>query len=428
LLVVGFLAACGSSGHHGHDAPPQGDDDAAGDSGPSSPLVHVHVASTTGDGKPDATAIVVFMNELGDVVHDGMVDANGDIAWDLPNGGTVTVLQAYDDTANNRRVDALMTFRGVKGGDTLQGGAPKSPTLLAGATVPMTAHMPADAANATLFFECGSTMNTSALQTLVFYDTCRTQTFDLLALRDSNGQRDYMWQNGVTFDAQGDVVINDTFSPIAHYTAALTNINMNARVGIWSYSLIDSYPLQLELQSLDPPMSTSAMLSLQYPAGGGRGTLLQESEAIGISVVHRHVVMATSSPATIALDAAELPLPALTTSMATTTGVTRNETHAGAPDVRYVSWYGQWGGHSASWLIIEPPDPATSSMLIGLPAAYAADDPLANSPTPVTSLVEYADYDNLANYDAARPWGAAPVDVTKAFLTVDHHAHTTNSR
>ena len=113
VLVSVLACACGSSGKAMHDATAI---DGAADAPFADTHVTVHVTDHLGDGWPDPTAIVLFY--AGDeLVHDGTVDANGDAVWDLPYGGTVTVLQIVNDTQNNRIVDDLTTFRGVKPGD-----------------------------------------------------------------------------------------------------------------------------------------------------------------------------------------------------------------------------------------------------------------------------------------------------------------------
>jgi hypothetical protein len=432
-LVAGFLvvSACGSSDHNGQDAP--SGSDGSTDSGAPTTRVTVHVTSHVGDGKDDTTASVVFMGPTGDVVHDGPTDATGNAAWDLPDGGSVTVLQAYDDTPNNRRVDLLTTFRGVKPGDALNAGTPKSRTMFYGQGVPMTAHMPMDAYSAIIYFPCGSSSSPSAppdgLQTLMFYDSCLPATFDMLALRTTNGQRDFMWQPGVTFQAHGDVTVNDTFAPIGHYTANLTNIPANYNVNVTSLTMLGTFPLQLDAHTFDPTVTpTNASITLQYPPGAGSGTVMWERQGQGIYLRHTRVNAVPAAPDSIDWDLSELPLPDLGGSHADATDVTWGETATtGTGDERVVLWVGQWGTHIANWYIVEPPAPATSSALVPLPPAYAADDPTANGAMGIAATVWYVDYSNLAGYDGARPYGAQLVDPMQLFLDVDHHAHVTNT-
>lgn len=429
---VFILCACGSSNHQGQDAPPASD--ASSDVSTDSTLVSVHVTTPTGDGKDDTTAIVVFMDASGAAVHDGPTDATGHASWDLPDGGSVTVLQRYVNTSNNKNVDLLTTFRAVKPGDMLNAGRLKSRTMYFGQSVPMTAHMPTDAYSATLYFACGSSSSPSAppdgLQTLTFYDSCLPATFNMLALRQNNTQRDFMWQPSTTFVAHGDVTIGDNFMPMGQYTANLTNIPANYNVGVVSETMVDTFPVELDNHTFDPTVSpTNATIQLAYPPGAGNGTVLWERQAQGIYLRHVRVAVETSTPASIDWDLSELPLPQLGGSHADATDVTWGETATtGTGDARIVLWAGQWGTHASNWLIIEPPTPATSSALVPLPPAYADDDPTANAAPGEASAVWYVDYSNLDGYDGARPYGAALNDPTQIFLDVDHHAHITNTQ
>jgi len=382
--------------------------------------VTVHVQTPTGDGKPDPTAIVIFANAT-EVVHDGMVDASGDASWDLPDGGSVTVLQRYDNT--DRHVDQLTTFRRVIPGDVLQAGAPKSRTMYFGQQIAMTAHMPTDAYTATVYFPCGSSSaQQNGVETLTFYDSCSPPTFDMLALRDGSA---YVWQTNTTLAAGGDIAIGDAFVPMGHYTASLANIPAQENVSVVSETMVDTFPVQLDTHTFDPTASpTSQDITLAYPPGAGKGTVLWEREAQGTYLRHTRIAVDTSAPATLAWDLSELPLPTLATAHADATGVSWNQSGSGKASERVVQWIGQWGtDHTANWTIIEPADAATSSALVPLPAAYAADDPTANSPTNIIGTVWYVAYSNLPDYASAHVHGAALVDPTQALLDVDHHAH-----
>ncbi|MBV8762124.1 MAG: hypothetical protein JO257_32825, partial [Deltaproteobacteria bacterium] len=347
----------------------------------------------------------------------------------LPDGGTVTVLQSYDDPQNSRTVDLLTTFRSVVPGDALQAGRPKARTTFVGQTASMTAHMPTDAYSATLYFACGSSSQISGppngLETLTFYESCQPNgPFNMLALRDGNGQRDYMWQPGTQFVTDGDVTVNDTFAPMGQYMASLTNIPPQENINVTSMTMIDTFPVQLDAKTFDPTVNpTSQNVMLAYPPNAGNGTVLWEREGQGIYLRNIRVDVETSSPASVAWDLSELPLPSLGTSQASATGVTWNETGTGNASERVVLWVGQFGSHIANWTIVEPAAPATSSALVPLPADYAADDPTANPTSNFASTVWYVAYSNAPDYASAHPYGPALVDPTQVLLDVDHHAH-----
>jgi len=421
--VVVALLWCGCGASH-----PHGGADAADDASSGGTQVTVHVTTPTGDGKGDSTAIVIF-SDATEVVHDGLVDANGDAAWDLPDGGSVTVLQRHDNT-DNKHVDLLTTFRHVDPGDVLHAGAPKSRTMYYGQPIPMTAHMPADAYSASVFFPCGSSSQISGppngLETMTFYESCSPATFDMLALRDGSAGRDYVWQPNATLVTGGDVTINDTFAPMGQYTVALTNIPAEENVSVVSETMVNTFPIQLDNHSFDPTTDpTSATIMLAYPRGAGNGTVLWEREAQGSSVRHTRVAVETSSPSTVAWDLSELPLPQLAIAHADATSVSWSERGSASPSERVVVWTGQFGDHAAAWTIIEPADSATSSALLPLPPPYAADDPTANTPSNMTGTVWYVAYSNLPDYASAHVYGPSLVDPTQALLDVDHHAHVT---
>jgi hypothetical protein len=413
------------------DAPPDGPPPDAAD--PTH--VWVHVISPAGDGFPDPTAIAIFMDPSGTVVQDGLVDSNGDASTLMPGGGTVTVLQVSVDSANSTRREQITTFRGVKGGDSLHVGR-KDPTVLSGHPDTMTATMPLDAYAGVLIDACGGAEQQSGppngTQTFTFYDSCRTSTFDILMLDNMGGTPEFVWQPGVTFSEHGDVMIADNFQLMSQNTTTVANIAANVTGGVRLYTMIGTWPLQMGLKSITPQSSPSTqVMAMPYAPGAGSGTLVYVEEVTGIEPLQQFAMLTTGSASNLSVDVSQLPVPTVAArATQTTSGASWTQTDAGAPDARYVTWIAQWTDSAASmnhvvdWAFVEDPSGPTTSALVPLPDAYAADDPTkASGVTLGGANVWYVDYDNLSGYDDARRFGPALTDVATRFLTVDHRVH-----
>ena len=415
----------------GPDAPPP--------DAPDPSRVWVHVTDTTGDGGPDASAVVVFMDSSGAVVQDGTVDASGDASVELPGGGSVTVLQVSIDPGTGAHQDRLMTFRGVKPGDFLHAGPARAVNTFSGPSYSMTAHLPLDAYQAQLYFECGNGTTIgppNGLQTLTFYDSCRTSSFDVLMMENMSGVAEFVWQPGLTFADHGDVTIADNFALMAKTSSPITNVPPGlSNVGVWLYTNVGALRVGMDQQSVQLPSGGDQTIALRYPPGAGTSTLLYAAEFSALSSTQSFARVTTGSPATIGLDLASLPLPTISTrAMQTPSTVTWTQSDAGAPDARYVTWLGSWTDagtntkHTAVWGIVEDPSGTTSSSLVPLPPAYAADDPShASNPTLLGATVAYVDYDNLGGYDQARPFGFILLDPSTSLPTVSHTAHVSGS-
>jgi hypothetical protein len=386
------------------------------------------------------------MDPTGAVVCDVMTDVQGDASCALPDGGTVTVLQAETqllDGIPHERFEHLETYRGVQPTDVLLAGPAKDPTVLAGVTATMTADMQLDEHEASTFFECGGGtalgMVGGPQQQLSFYDSCKTPTFDLLTILQVETAREFAWQTGIPLVDGGTVQISDDLHVMGTLSATIANIPAN--VGIVGGTLtvmIGSFPLELGLESVQSPPPGAMTMPLAYPPGVGASTIVTIGAQLDGAPNNQWIAVSTATPTTFAFDIDEMPLPSLSTiATESTTGVTWSETGAGNPDARYVFWSANWPDatglpHQATWVIVEPPTPATSSTLPPLPDAHAADDPTRVDPMKIVlpvfgGAVIYLDYDNLAGYDDARVLGATLHDLTGTMTTVDHRAHASRT-
>jgi hypothetical protein len=343
------------------------------------------------------------------------------------------VVQVTVDTNGGHR-EWLTTFRGAKPGDALQAGTPLDPDNRSGATSRMTAHMPLDAYNGRVMFECGAAagdLPPNGIQYLQFYESCRSSTFDIFMLLDVNGTLEYAWQPGVTYLADDDINVSDDLQLLAQSTTTFKNVPSNlTRVFVTEYMLLGSSMSEFDRQGVDTPSAGDHAVSLRYAPNAWNGTLLHASEVTGIQTRQQYATVTFGTP-NVDIDLATLPLPTITSRTQQATGVKWNEAPQGSPDARFVLWNGQWTDasnvqHSAFWTFIEDPATPGPSMMPALPDMYGADDPSkASGPSLFGATVEYVDYDNLNGYDAARPLGQVLMYVDRALRNVEHHAHST---
>jgi hypothetical protein len=411
--------------------------------------VDLKVLSYTGDGAPNPQSFAIFMDETGAVVQNGVVDANGDAHASLPGGGAVTVLQIFiDHAAGDAHQETITTIKGVKPGDHLLVGSPKSPTYFGGSSDTMTADitLPAQTNVASLLTPCGSVHPHSppdGTATLTFFDSCSTPTFDMLSLaQDTSSVVRYVWQSGVSHTPDGTVSVPDAWQPMAHSTTTLEHVPAGLqRVAAFEYVLVGRVPTEMDRQAVElPPAGTNAV-SLQYPPNTTDGTVLSVQTVQGIAVLERMAMITHASPASLTIDFARLPVTKVTgRPTQTATGAIWTQASNGAPDARFVDWSAHWAdpsgvNHNVSWRVMEDPQGPAGTSLPPLPADYAIDDPAkaddpSMEPNPLHltgASVTYVDYDNLAGYDAARPYGMSLTRVDAAIIGVDYLAHASFS-
>lgn len=444
--LLGVIACGGGTSNLTMDAPSDATSDATpmGDApldafDPSS-RVEIKVFKEDGSGDLATTAIAVFRNQADQVIQAGPVDANAVAFAFMPTGGSVTVHYVLDNPLDlSQRDHQITTIRGVKPGDRLQAGILRSHEYRVGAQTGMTATFTPFPSSSTpyLLSSCGGTsIGTSNTVSMSFLASCVTPTFDLLTVHDGNDLiRRYVWQTGVVYASGGAFTIPNTWQPIAHNATTILNVPPGlTRVFGTLFAVVGGKPLELERQPIEAPAAGTHMMSLMHAPGAGSSTIVTVGLTSGFSVPETHVQVTTGSAANMTIDLGALPLPKLGTAGTGGISVSWSQTGPASGDARLIRWYGNWTDsnsirHSAAWHIVEAPDASTTSVLPPFPVAYAADDPtLVGGFSTLGAVVQYVDYDNLADYDAARPYGYQLYLVEERFPEVAHHAHASRSR
>jgi hypothetical protein len=399
------------------------------------PNVHVVVTTQLGDGKPDPTAIAIFVDGSGAVVGEGTVDASGTASSYLAAaGGAVTVVQQETGSDGTVR-EQLTTIRDIAPGESLAVGAARDATMLVGETEPMTASYMLDSAAPQIeevLLACGGGETdgnglTGTLN-LVFYVSCVTPTFSMLTIAIGSGGREYAWQTGVPFSDQGTFSVPDTWQPYATSTLSLASSVTGELLTAERFVRIDGTPVMLSEQGLQSTGSGDAF-SLSYAPNAGTGSTTSVITSNGLQPIERRAIVRPDEPGDQTLDMSALPVPTVTgTAVQSSTSVSWTPVYAGNPDLRIVRWNGSFGNHEAKWRIVEAADAAPSCALPGLPAEYAALDPTAApGVTLIGADVLYLDYDNLDGYAAAHVLGPQLEDVENALPDVPHTAHISYS-
>ncbi|MBA3465536.1 MAG: hypothetical protein H0T46_36725 [Deltaproteobacteria bacterium] len=423
--------------------------DGAIDAGPASDSavdasfapVDVTVRSWTGDGLADATATVVFLDPSGAVTSQVSCDAQGHASAPIVAGGSVIVIQSTKDPTNlARQYERLTQIRGVKPGDELLVGRSKKADNRRGITSVMSASynlLPQPSGGPYLAIGCADTSsgNAGAPITLTFHDSCVTPTFDMLSLQDGGSPlaRHYVWQQGLPYAPGTTVTIPNTWQPIGQNTTTVLNTPGGlTRVFAQLDAVINGVPREIDRRGVETPPSGTNTIPLRY-APISTPTLVTASTVRGIEIPERQARLVTGNASSVTVDLAELPLPSIGVVTPNQMGMTWSESGTGNPDARIFHWAASWTDnnqvtHEALWEIMEPTDSGRTLVLPSLPPAFASHDPTVildplRPPMIRTAGVSYIDYDNIADYDAARPHGAELRDVGARFLSTPHAAH-----
>jgi len=427
--LLTLLTACGSLTEQTAEL-------GAAQSGASAGEVSIIVLSSSGDGSADTAAIVIFRDPGGATIQHGVVDATGHARASLPDGGSVTVLQL--DSVFER----ITTIRGVKPGDQLTSGRVIAGRQVGNATLMSLNFAPSvtPVGPANALTECGGGSRSSEdpnRVTLTFYEGCVQKRFDALALAyDLAANPYFMWlpdlhhHEGHATRARGDWTLFGSSS------TNITNVPDNSSLGATISTLIDGVSFEMSRVSADPATETSYVFNLGFPFTPGMRSLVSAGTRHGLTPAIQIVKLTSQSPAQLAMDFAERPLPVLSIHpFLTATGLTWNESgERGAPDARLAIWIARWTDannvvRTAVWEVMEPPEPATSLTLPGLPAAYADLDPLVAGASlfVMDGGVRYVDYDIIPDYDVARQSGTAFGAIGQMFLDSDFTAVTSSS-
>jgi hypothetical protein len=442
LWLVGVIACSGSPDPTAMpDATTDGggQPDAAVDTGSSANQVDLEVLTTTGDGLPDPDAIAVFYDPSGAVVAHGQVGADGRVHAELPDGGSVTVLQIRVEP-NFDRTDFLTTIRGIAPGDQLVVGKARRGDVFTGDIDHMAmAFTPVSASSTMIATACGGgTSSPNGQASLEFHASCATPTFDILAIGDrTGGERDFIWQTGNAHVPGSSLVLANTWMPVSPLALTVENVPPNLqRVASRLHVRVGLAPFELDSTAVELPAPGTNTMSLRDPSGAGDGTQVTVFTVVGIKTLERFERMLAPGAASATVDLAALPLPQVVgVPLQTPTGATWTETPAGTPDARIVEWSTAWRdvgnniGHRATWTVVDEPGAPTELVLQSLPAAYYHDDPMQqgnltfDQPGARGAAVFYVDYDNLDGYAAARRFGPDVVDIERTLVDVPHLAH-----
>lgn len=375
--------------------------------------VAVTVLTTTGDGKPDATAKVVFQDPDGAVVADVTVDAQGHAQSLLPRGGSVTAI--VQSTSGTSVTAAATTITGVVPGDALTFGQAAQPGVFQGGQTSMTVMFtPApDATSHAFSTPCGPVRTATSPATLTFRDSCHRATFDLLGTASANGVAMYVRLADVAYQAGGSFTVPTAFAAMPSYTVTAHNVPAEvSSMAVSRASLADNLSVAsiTENFSGDPPAGTVAV-DVPFPAGFGTRSELDVIMGRTDAAIPQHVEVHTAALGTGAdVDVALQPLPWITNFAATATGVTWTQVAAGdGSGTAMLTWTGTWSAGNTAYTgtrtLVQPLSAVTHSMTLpALPAAYTAIDPVQQSVvvTPHTANLVMANYDVLNSYAQIR--------------------------
>ena len=367
------------------------------------------------DGRPAAGAIAVFQDRAGALIADGPVDAAGPAPAALPDGGAVTGIRV-DDSVPAVRTVAITTIRGALAGDALTVGNPASPRHFLGGSSTMTVQLgpSAPGGSYTLASACGAvTGATSAAVELPFTASCHGTTFDLLAVSASNAVPPdvrYLYRTGLAYAAGGSVALSGSWNVAGRFEAALSPAPDDlGSVELTRATLVGATPAAAFSASVPQPAPGVVTAATPYFPGVGDGALLAATlRKRDTSVAQALEVRTGLITATWVFDLRRI-VPWVANATATPTGVSWDQTGAGAVDARLVTWRGSWSDGARTthltWTI-EDGERDPSLTLPALPEAYAAYDPArASSVTVDAPSVIYLDYDILDGYGDARPLG-----------------------
>jgi hypothetical protein len=427
-VLIAILAACGGGGV----APDASVADAAFDGAvDASEATRVWLTARTWDGAaaPDPTAVAIFRDPMEGVIVDTVVDSDGRASALMPDGGSVTVVQSWPDpTTFYRRLTRITTIRAVAPGDTLVAGNSRPVPTRSGDIEVMYASYTSinDAAGPYMFTACAEP-GLGNPRSLVFYASCKTPTFDLLTIADdaTTNVRKYVFLDDVAFEKDQTVIIPDTWQPLPHSAVTLANVPANrTAAGVRVFGQFDGVTLEVDSRFLQHPPAGSHAIEPWYPPMA-TPVLFVAANAQGIRLSETYALL-TSTPATVTIDWATLPLPAVTNVRQLAAEVKWTQADPGTGDARVIVWTAQWldgNGitHHAAWEVLEPADGPSTTTLSPLPAAHAWLDPLAASVQLQGGGVTYFDYEVLDGYAAVKARGTE-LTFVQQHVELEHRA------
>lgn len=451
-VCLALVAACSGGSDADHDAPSTADApsvdaasvdaasvDATVDAMPDAMVdpVTITVFTQLGDGAPDPNAIVISYDAAGAAIHDVVTDSAGIASIYVPDGGGVTVLQISIEGIT--RYVNLTTIRPVHPGDQLVAGAEQRIPFKAGAMDSMTMSytLPAGTTYSAVIDPCESAGpdGTPGEVSIGFWDTCGQPTFSVGAIADdSAGNRKFAYQPGNTHVPGGAFALTAPWTAMTPATVTFDNVpdNLQRVFARWKV-MLDGYPWMIDQKAAELPPPGTSVVNPIHPAGAGNGTFVYAAGVRGIELTEDFAVESDTPLDATTIDFTGMPLPRPASQPTQTpSGVSWTQTDVGAPDERIVTWSATWTNgsseHHVDWKLVEDPGLPPGSALPRLPAAFDQDDPQTVDPVVLQyrgAYVTHVDYDNLAGWDAARPYGPWLEWLDRRFLGVAHQAHAT---
>jgi hypothetical protein len=382
-----------------------------------SPPIKVTVLSMAGDGKPDDKAIVVFVDNQGNVVKDIKVDAAGHAEAELPSGGGVHAIRL--DASGGSRAALIQTVTDVAPGDELVIGLEAQSDLpLSGGASQMVGTFTPFAANFfhVFFTECGGVTAAGASFTLVLRDSCHGAKVPLLAIASppaSSSAAPQFVATSIDHVAGGSFTVPPTWQAMSPFALSWTKVPPNLssitgnRLTIMGPGL--SRPIAPQQANVFSPPAGTVNVTVPFAAGVGARALVETFLASADAVSPQLVLARTAAvTATQAVDLSAQTLPWITAApRPTATGVSWQQRVEGSPDLRLVTWSGtitRDGVATAVRWSVADGSVASSMTLPGLPSAYASIDPTkqpATAVAPISGQVQYVDHSEVAGYPQA---------------------------
>jgi hypothetical protein len=439
-MVALVAASCGTSNEGTADGPSGADarraDAGAADAGAVDAAwvvgrVDVAVLSQLYDGTPDPGATVMFMDPSGTVVQVGTTDTDGNAHADVPADSSVTVIQLSE--SDGLRDLALTTIRGVQPGDHLNAGRERGYGAAGGAADMMWVTYPAPPSpQVRLYGPCSQ-----GAVALWFASECVTSTFSVLAVAEDAGGAPTaaFWQTGIDHVPDGTIDLTGPWMPLASKPFEVDNVPAGTPqlwVAWWPRNG-EQLVFAMDEQLVNAPPAGTNTFSAKVPTGADYASVAMAALVYGGGVRDQIIRSITSAPDAVALDLAPGAIPQASNVVATRTGATWTAS-TGTADSRQVMWFATWDDtvqHHLVWSVVDRSDALPEMTLPALPAGFEQDDPAAIAPALFSELgatVGYADQDDVAGWDGARPLGAWLAEpITNRFLSGDHAVRRTMS-
>lgn len=406
------LLGCGQVTPGLADAPPPDSVDAA--------VAPVSITSLTqtGDGLPDTNVDVVFADDVGNLISETQVDAQGHAQAEMPTGGTVTLVRTTVDTATTLTA-SMSTITGVKPGDNLTFGLKAlANNTQGGGVTAMTVNFPLNASAGFYTFytacdEIGETTVSTSPATIHFHDSCHGATFDLLCVEHGGNLATpvFFKVSNITFQAGGaTTIMNPVLATMQSFTATIANTDQGATaLTIDRAGMLGNTSVGTEVATVSNPPAGTNQLVVPFEQGfGSRSDIVLQELRAGVSFGQNLEIITPTLTNSIAIDLAALELPSLGSPLVTPSGMTWTTVFPGTADGAEFEWAGHWAtaagvATTIVWRIALPLGD-TGAALVRLPSKFARLDPAQQTVTisPTIGQISMVNYDLINGYDEFR--------------------------